>query len=47
MANVLQIVGSVAISAGAWLLAPAAGLIVSGAFCILFGLALTRRTPHA
>lgn len=49
MANALQIAGAVAISAGAWLLLPAVGLIVGGGFCILFGLALTRpwRTPNA
>lgn len=40
LALVLEIAGAVAISVGAALLAPAAGLIVAGAFALAFGIAL-------
>jgi len=42
MSTTLQIAGAVAITAGAALLLPAAGLIVGGAFMILIGFAIGR-----
>jgi hypothetical protein len=41
--NILQIGGAVLVSAGASLIYPPVGLIVAGAFAILFGLSLERR----
>lgn len=43
LVNGLQIGGAVAISAGVAIVFPPAGLIVAGAFAILFGLSLERR----
>jgi len=42
MSTVLQILGAVAITAGAALIFPPAGLIVGGGFAILIGLAVTK-----
>lgn len=42
MSTVLQILGAVAVTAGAALIFPPAGLIVGGAFAILIGLAVTK-----
>lgn len=41
--NSLQIGGAVLIAAGATWMFPPAGLIVAGAFAILFGISLERR----
>lgn len=43
VANILQIGGSVAVVVGVGLIWLPAGLIVAGAFAILFGLSLERR----
>lgn len=43
LVNGLQIGGAVAISVGVAFIFPPAGLIVAGAFAILFGLSLERR----
>lgn len=43
LVNILQIGGAVAISTGAALIYPPAGLIILGAFAIVFGLSLERR----
>lgn len=43
LVNILQIGGATLISVGAALAWPPAGLIVAGAFAILFGLSLERR----
>lgn len=43
LVNILQIGGALAISAGVALIYPPAGLIVVGAFAILFGLSLERK----
>ena len=37
LATLCFLVGLVAVTAGAWLIAPAAGLITGGAFCALVG----------
>lgn len=42
LANVLQVAGLVAVTVGAFLLLPAAGVIVGGAFLVLVGLAMER-----
>lgn len=42
MSTVLQLAGAVAITAGAAIIFPAAGLLVGGAFLILIGLAVTK-----
>jgi hypothetical protein len=42
MSTVLQILGAVAVTAGAALIFPPAGLIVGGMFAILIGLAVTK-----
>lgn len=42
MSTTLQIAGAVAITAGAALMFPAAGLIVGGAFMVVIGFALGR-----
>lgn len=41
MSTVLQILGAVAVTAGAALIFPPAGFIVGGAFVILIGLAVS------
>jgi hypothetical protein len=41
--NILQIGGAILVSAGTALIYPPLGLIVAGAFAILFGLSLERR----
>lgn len=41
-ASLVQVVGVVAVAAGAWLLLPAAGVIVAGVGAVLFGVALER-----
>ena len=41
MSTVLQILGAVAVTAGAALIFPPAGLIVGGMFAILIGLAVS------
>jgi hypothetical protein len=43
LVNILQISGAVLVAAGAALVFPPAGLIVAGAFAILFGMSLERR----
>lgn len=43
VANILQITGATAISAGVSLVFPPAGLIVAGIFAVLFGLSLERK----
>jgi hypothetical protein len=43
LVNILQIGGAVAISAGAALIYPPLGLMILGAFSILFGLSLERK----
>lgn len=40
IATIIQILGAVSISTGAWLLFPPAGLVVAGVFAILFGISL-------
>jgi ammonia channel protein AmtB len=42
MANIIQVVGLVAITAGATLIAIPAGLIVGGIACVLLGISLER-----
>lgn len=42
----LQASGATLISTGAFVLFPPAGLIVAGAFLVLFGLALERRNAQ-
>jgi hypothetical protein len=42
MSSVLQIMGAVAITAGAVLISLPAGLVVAGVFMVLIGLALGR-----
>jgi hypothetical protein len=42
MSTFIQLAGAVAITAGAFLLSPIAGLIVGGAFLILIGLAVSK-----
>ena len=42
MSTVLQIAGATAITAGAFMVNPIAGLIVGGVFLILIGLAVTK-----
>lgn len=42
MSTVLQLVGAVAITAGATLIFPPAGLIVGGLFALLIGLAVSK-----
>jgi len=41
MSTVLQILGAVAVTAGAAIIFPPAGLIVGGGFAILIGLAVS------
>jgi hypothetical protein len=43
LVNILQIGGAVAISVGAALIYPPLGLIILGAFAIVFGLSLERK----
>jgi hypothetical protein len=43
LVNILQIGGAVSISVGAALIYPPLGLIILGAFAILFGLSLERK----
>lgn len=43
LVNILQISGAVLVAVGAALVFPPAGLIVAGAFAILFGMSLERR----
>jgi hypothetical protein len=42
MASIIQLTGAVAITTGAFLFSPVAGLVVAGAFLILIGLAVTK-----
>lgn len=42
MSTIIQLAGAVAITAGATLLSPIAGLIVGGVFLILIGLAVSK-----
>ncbi len=42
MSTIIQLVGAVAITAGAAIIFPPAGLIVGGVFAILIGLAVTK-----
>jgi hypothetical protein len=42
MSTILQILGATAVTAGAFLINPIAGLIVGGVFLILIGLAVTK-----
>lgn len=42
-AMALQVAGSIMVSVGAWLLAPAAGLVVGGVCLLAFGLAVERK----
>jgi hypothetical protein len=42
MSNILQVIGAVAITAGAALISLPVGLIVGGVFMVLIGLALGR-----
>ncbi len=42
MSTIIQLAGAVSITAGAFLFAPIAGLIVGGVFLILIGLAVTK-----
>jgi hypothetical protein len=42
MSTIIQLAGAVAITAGAVLISPIAGLIVGGVFLILIGLAVTK-----
>lgn len=42
MAAVLQLLGVGSITAGAWILSPAAGLTVGGFFLVLIGVAVER-----
>ena len=42
MSTIIQLAGAVAITAGAALITPIAGLIVGGVFLILIGLAVTK-----
>ena len=42
MSTIIQLTGAVAITAGATLISPIAGLIVGGVFLILIGLAVTK-----
>jgi len=42
MSTIIQLTGAVAITTGAFLFSPIAGLIVGGVFLILIGLAVTK-----
>jgi hypothetical protein len=42
MSNIFQVAGAVAITAGAALIFPPAGLIVGGIFAILIGMAVSK-----
>lgn len=42
VALVLQVAGAVAVTVGAVLVAPAAGFVVGGVFCLAFGVAMSR-----
>lgn len=41
-AAVIQVLGVVAVAAGAWLLVPAVGVMVAGVGAVLFGVAMER-----
>ena len=41
MSTIIQLAGAVSITAGAFIVAPVAGLIVGGVFLILIGLAVS------
>lgn len=44
IASMVQVAGIILVSVGAFMVLPAAGLIVGGACCVLLGIAMERQT---